>query len=96
VLVRADEIAHLRCVVVHLHAELSENASFESMKEWRKITIERDGRGRFVARREARDQPGTEHTFHFELRFDQTERPPVLASLDVVRTALPVKGSSHR
>ena len=56
------------------------------------MTIEGDGRGHFVARCEARDQPGTGNTLRFELRFDQTELPPVLASLDAVLAAFPVKG----
>ncbi|HEU4579666.1 MAG TPA: hypothetical protein VFS67_15515 [Polyangiaceae bacterium] len=90
---RTDEIAHLRSGLVHLHAELSGNASFESMEEWLKMSIEGDGRGHFVAKCEARDQPGTGNTLRFELRFDQTELPPVIAALDAVLAAFPVKGA---
>lgn len=91
---RTDELAQLRSGLVRLHAELSGNASLESMEEWLRITIEGDGRGHFIARCEARDQPGIGNMLRFELRFDQTELPPVLASLDAVLAAFPVKGSA--
>jgi hypothetical protein len=45
-----------------------------------------------LAKCEARDQPGVGNTLRFELTFDQTELPPVLAALDEVVRAFPVKG----
>lgn len=90
----SDEIARLRSGIAQLHAELKGTASFESVEEWLKMTVDGDGRRHFVAKCEARDQPGTGNTLRFELRFDQTELPLVLASLDAVLAAFPVKGST--
>lgn len=95
-MLRTDEIAHLHSGLARLHAELAGTASFESMEEWLKMAIEGDGRGHFVARCEARDEPGTGHTLRFTLHFDQTELPPVLAALGAVLEAFPVKGSPNR
>jgi hypothetical protein len=92
-MLRTDEIAHLRTGLVRLHAELAGTANFESMEEWLKMAIEGDGRVHFVARCEARDEPGTGNTLRFALHFDQTELRPVLASLGAVLKSFPVKGS---
>jgi hypothetical protein len=92
-LLRTDEIARLRSGIAQLHAELKGTANFESMEEWLRMTVDGDGRGHFVARCEARDQPGTGNTLRFELRFDQTELPRGIAALDAVLAAFPVKGT---
>lgn len=95
-LLRTDEIARLRSGLAELHTELKGAASFESMEEWLRMTVDGDGRGHFVAKCEARDQAGTGNMLRFELRFDQTELPPILASLDAALAAFPVKGSPDR
>lgn len=95
-LLRTDEIARLRSGIAELHAELKGTASFESMEEWLRMTVDGDGRGHFVAKCDARDQPGTGNMLRFELRFDQTELPPILASLDAALAAFPVKGRPDR
>ena len=92
-LLRTDEIAHLRNGIAQLHVDLKGTASFQSMEEWLKMTVDGDGRGHFVAACEARDKPGAGNMLRFGLRFDQTELPPVLASLDAVLAAFPVKGT---
>ncbi len=95
-LLRTDEFAQLRTGLARLHAELKGTAVFASMEHWLQMTIEGDGRGHFVARCEASDQPGTGNTLHFELHFDQTELPPLLAALDGVLAAFPVRGNPSR
>jgi hypothetical protein len=95
-LLRIDEIADLRTGLIRLHAELKGTAVFESMEQWLRMHIEGYGRGHFVAKCEATDQPGTGNTLRFELHFDQTELPPVLAALDAVLAAFPVKGSPNQ
>ena len=93
-LLRTDELARLRSGLVQVRADLKGAASFESMEEWLQMTVEGDGRGRVVAKGEARDQPGTGNTLRFELDFDQTELRGALASLDAVLAAFPVKGTT--
>lgn len=92
-LLRTTELASFREGLTRLHADLRGTAAFESLEEWLRIHVEGDGRGHLVAKCEARDQPGTGNTLRFELRFDQTEVPPVLASLDAVLVAFPVRGT---
>jgi len=53
------------------------------------LNIQGDGRGHFLAKCEARDQPGIGNTPRFELTFDQTELPPVLTALDEVLSGVP-------
>jgi hypothetical protein len=50
------------------------------MEEWLRVDIQGDGRGHFLAQCEASDQPGVGNTLRFELTFDQTELPPMLAA----------------
>jgi hypothetical protein len=52
------------------------------MEHWLRVNIQGDGRGHFLGKCEARDQPGTGNTLRFELTFDQTELPPILIALD--------------
>lgn len=92
-LLRTDEIASFRDGLTRLHAELKGAATFQSMEQWLRIHVEGDGLGHFTAKCEARDQPGIGNTLQFELRFDQTDLPPMLASLDAVLTAFPVIGA---
>jgi hypothetical protein len=62
------------------------------MEHWLRVDIQGDGRDHFLAKCEARDQPGTGNTLGFELTFDQSELPRVLEALDEVVGAFPVKG----
>lgn len=94
-LLRTDEIAHLRAGFGQLHTELSGTATFESMEEWLKISVVGDGRGNFVAACQARDQPGIGNTLRFELRFDETQLLPLVASLNEVLAAFPVRGPNN-
>lgn len=95
-LLRVEEIARLRTSLAQLHAELTGKARFETMEDWLRMDLEGDGRGHFVATCEAREQPGTGCMLRFELRLDQTELLPVLASLDAVLAAFPLEGSTIR
>lgn len=93
-LVRVEELARLRTSLAQLHTELTGKARFEAMEDWLRMDLEGDGRGHFVAMCEARAQPGTGSTLRFELHLDQSELPPVLASLDAVLAAFPLEGSA--
>ena len=92
-LLRTNELASFRDQLATLHAALNGSATFETMEHWLRVDIQGDGRDHFLAECEARDQPGVGNTLRFELTFDQTELPPVLATLDEVVRAFPVKGS---
>jgi hypothetical protein len=92
-LLRTDELASFRDQLGTLHAALNGSATFETMEHWLRVDIQGDGRGHFLAKCEARDQPGIGNTLRFELTFDQTELPPALTALDEVIRAFPVKGS---
>lgn len=91
-LLRTDELAAFREQLRTLHAALNGSATFETMEHWLRVDIQGDGRGHFLAKCEARDQPGTGNTLRFELTFDQSELPRVLEALDEVVGAFPVKG----
>jgi hypothetical protein len=92
-LLRTNELASFKDQLGTLHAALNGSATFETMEHWLRLDIQGDGRGHFLAKCEARDQPGIGNTLHFELTFDQTELPPVLEALSEVVRAFPVKGS---
>jgi len=92
-LLRTNELASFRDQLATLHAALNGSATFETMEQWLRVDIQGDGRGHFLAKCEARDQPGVGNTLRFELSFDQTELPPVLAALNEVVRAFPVTGS---
>jgi hypothetical protein len=87
-LLRTDELASFRDQLATLHAAFNGSATFETMEEWLRVDIQGDGRGHFLAQCEANDQPGVGNT----LRFEQTELPPMLAALDEVLRAFPVRG----
>jgi len=91
-MVRADELAQLREGLANLHAVLQGTATLESREGVLAMRVEGDGHGHFVADCTARDQPGIGNTLQFALRFDQTDLPPVLASLDAVLARFPVTG----
>lgn len=78
--------ATIRSARVRFHAALHGAATFETMKHWLRVDIQGDGRGHFLAQCEACDKAGVGNSLRFELSFDQTELPPVLA-------AFPVKGN---
>jgi hypothetical protein len=92
-LIRTDELASFRDQLGTLHAALNGSATFETMEHWLRVDIQGDGRGHFLAKCEARDQPAIGNTLRFELTFDQTELPPVLTALDEVVRAFPFKSS---
>jgi hypothetical protein len=92
-LLRTTEFASFRGGLARLQADLKGEAAFESMEEWLQMNVTGDGRGHFVAKCEARDEPGTGNLLRFELHFDQTELPLVIATVDAVLAAFPVKGS---
>ena len=92
-LLRTDELDRFRAGLARLHAELHGTATFESMEEWLTLVIEGDGRGHFRAKCVARDEAGIGNELRFELNFDQTEIPPMLASLDAVLAEFPVRGA---
>jgi hypothetical protein len=94
-LLRTTEFASLREGLARLHADLKGEAAFESMEEWLQMKVAGDGRGHFIAKCEARDEPGTGNRLRFDLHFDQTELPNVIAALDAVLAAFPVKGSAN-
>jgi hypothetical protein len=83
-LLRTNELASFREPLRTLHGALNGCATFETMEHWLRVGIQGDGRGHFLAKCEARDQPGIGNTLRFELTFDQTELPPVITSLDEV------------
>ncbi|HYQ42553.1 MAG TPA: hypothetical protein VER11_11315 [Polyangiaceae bacterium] len=92
-LLRTDELASFRDQLATLHAALNGSATFETMEQWLRVDIQGDKRGHFLAKCEARDQPGVGNTLRFELTFDQTELPALLAALEEVVRAFPVKES---
>ncbi|MES1184622.1 MAG: hypothetical protein ABUL60_12485 [Myxococcales bacterium] len=92
-LLRANELASFRDQLGMLHDAINGSATFETMEHWLRVDIQGDGRGHFLAKCEARDQPGIGNTLRFELTFDQTELPPVLTALDEVVRAFPVKAN---
>jgi hypothetical protein len=92
-LLRTDELTSFRDQLATLHTALNGSATFETMEHWLRVDVQGDGRGHFLAKCEARDQPGVGNTLRFELTFDQTELPPMLTALDEVVRAFPIKGS---
>lgn len=89
-----DELAAFRARLATLYEDLKGEATFESMEQWLWVRVVGDGRGHFVARCEARDEPGEGNELRFELAFDQSEVPAMLAALDAVLTEFPVRGGS--
>ena len=90
---RADEFARFRDELRSLYRTLAGRAVFAPMEPWLKIEIEGDGKGHFRASCEAHDRPGTGNKLTFSVDFDQTDLPAILAGLDAVCEAFPVRGS---
>lgn len=91
-LLRTDEFAALRKGLAHLHEKLEGTARFESMEEWLVLHIEGNRRGGLVATCEARDAAGNGNTLTFEISLDQTDLPAIVAGLDAILEAFPVRG----
>jgi len=95
-LLRTDELAAFRSQLATLYEHLTGTATLESLEDWIRAEVVGDGRGHFVVKCKARDQPGIGNTLRFELAFDQTQLPAMLHDLDEVMRQFPVKGSPGR
>jgi hypothetical protein len=62
------------------------------MEEWIRIEASGDGKGHFTAACEVTDQPGMGARLKFDLFFDQTQIPKMIAALDAILNDLPVVG----
>jgi hypothetical protein len=92
-LLRTDELAVFATELRRLHADVHGTAAFHTMEHWLEIDVVGDGYGHFTARCEARDEPGIGNTLRFELTFELSELRSIVASLDAVVVAFPVRGT---
>jgi len=96
---RAEEFSGFRDELTLLHANASSKARFSSLEEWLAIEIIREGPGNYVAHCTAIDQPENGNELKFSVRFNQTELPAILRSLDKIIEEFPLLGerrASHR
>jgi hypothetical protein len=89
---RADEFASFRDNLAAVYENLSGTALFESMEEWIRIEASCDRKGHFTAACEVTDLPGMGARLRFNLSFDQTQIPKMIAALDAILSDFPVLG----
>ena len=71
-----------------VYRELSGWMEFRTIEERIGFTVQGDGRGHFLLRGQATFDPQLGPWVRFEISFDQTEIPPILAELKALRESL--------
>ena len=91
---RSEEFAQFHDQLRILYERLTGKAAFGALEGWLEIDVAGDGYGHLTAKCELVDQPGTGNRLTFEIGFDQTYLPSVIAGLEKILAAFPVMG--HR
>jgi hypothetical protein len=87
--VRVQEIESLRIKLRDMYKRLGGEWHQEFLEPWLDLRFKGDGLGHFVMICVADDQPGTGNELRFNVAFDQTEIPEMLAALDEVMSNIP-------
>ncbi len=90
---RREDFPPLRDGLKELNVSLSGQVRFTTIEEWLEIEITGDGRGHLAARGYVVEEPGGRNRLEFELKFDQTQLPRLIAELDAIVAYRPVIGS---
>lgn len=93
---RADDFSRLRGDLAALYTALRGTAVLKTLEGWVEVTIVGDGKGHLSASCAVMDAPGTGNRLTFKLNFDQTDVPPMLAALNAIVEAFPVKAAEER
>jgi hypothetical protein len=90
---RAEEFKSFRDQLAKLYSLDTSNAEFTTMEEQLRIHVNGDRLGHYTAECSAIDRAGIGKRLSFELEFDQTDIPSILAGLDSIIESFPVVGS---
>ena len=95
--IRSTDLDDHRDSLARLYATLDRTEKLDTLEHHYEIEIRGDGRGHFCASARVREDSGPElAALTFVLDFDQTELPAMIAQLDALRAAYPVRGAPQR
>ena len=92
VCLRTDEFEQFCKELGPLYDSLDGSAAFTSLEHCLTIKVDGDGIGHFRVQCELSDAPSSPNRLSFELAFEQTELPTMLAQLDAILEEFPVVG----
>src|SRR5690349_6163467 len=90
---RTEEFESFRVHLAKLYTFETSTAEFTTMEEQLRIHVNGDKLGHYTAECSAMDQAGIGNRLSFELEFDQTDIPSILAGLDSIIESFPVIGN---
>ena len=90
---RTEEFKSFRDQLAKLYSRQSSTAEFTTMEEQLRIHVNGDELGHYTAECSAVDRAGIGNRLSFELQFDQTDIPSILAGLDSIIESFPVIGN---